>query len=229
MTEMRIAGQKCLILGNDRPQCILVWFVNADAQKEVEFVARHLMAERSLPPFLLTACLVNDWNDDLSPWRAEGIKRQVFSGQGQLTLDWLRDQCIPSLRERWGTDDTAMMVGGYSLAGLFSLWAFHELGIFRGVASCSGSLWFPGWMEYARNHAAPSGSRVYLSLGLREEKARNPVLARVGEATRATYARYNGDSRVTASVLEWNPGNHFAEPERRMLRGFDWLLRQIGK
>lgn len=226
MTEMTIADRDCLILGNDRPKCILIWFVNADAQKEVEFVAQQLMAERNLPPFLLTACLVNDWNDELSPWRADGIKNQVFSGHGQLTLDWLRDKCIPYLRERWGTDDTAMMVGGYSLAGLFSLWAFHELGIFRGVASCSGSLWYPGWMEYACGHAAPSGSRVYLSLGSREEKARNPVLAQVGEATRASYARYSSDSRVTISVLEWNSGNHFAEPERRMLKGFAWLLRQ---
>ena len=72
MTEMRIAGQKCLILGNDRPQCILVWFVNADAQKEVEFVARHLMAERSLPQSMESS--FHGWLRDVPGHAYNGVR-----------------------------------------------------------------------------------------------------------------------------------------------------------
>ena len=77
-------------------------------------------------------------------------------------------------------------IGGYSLAGLFALWAACQTDLFRGVAAASPSMWFPGFLEYIKEHPIRSG-RVYLSLGDREEKTRNPVMATVGDCIREGY------------------------------------------
>lgn len=41
-------------------------------------------------------------------------------------------------------------LGGYSLAGLFSLWAAYQTNLFAGIAAASPSVWFPGFLDYAK-------------------------------------------------------------------------------
>ena len=64
---------------------------------------------------------------------------------------------------------------------------------------------------------------MYLSLGDREERTRNPVMARVGEAIRETEDILKSAGKDC--VLEWNKGNHFKEPDVRTAKAFAWLLR----
>ena len=66
---------------------------------------------------------------------------------------------------------------------------------------------------------------VYLSLGDKEEKTRNRVMARVGEAIRGGYS-FLKDAGICCT-LEWNEGNHFREPDRRTAKAFAWVMRQI--
>ena len=63
--------------------------------------------------------------------------------------------------------------GGYSMAGLFSLWAAYQTDAFASVAAASPSIWFPDFLQYMKEHGIRTES-VYLSLGDREEKTRNP-------------------------------------------------------
>ena len=65
---------------------------------------------------------------------------------------------------------------------------------------------------------------VYLSLGDREEKTRNPVMAQVGNVIRNAEAilREGG----TDCILEWNQGNHFKEPDLRTAKAFAWLMNR---
>ena len=58
-----------------------------------------------------------------------------------------------------------------------------ESDVFSGIVCCSGSLWFPDWDHYVRNHVIQSKCSVYLSLGGKEEKAKNKVMAAVGDRT----------------------------------------------
>ncbi len=118
-----------------------------------------------------------------------------------------------------------LMIGGYSLAGLFALWSMYQTDVFCGAAGCSASLWYPGFTEYAKLHALPKDSRVYLSLGTKEEKARQQVLSGVGDAARELYEHYQQSEAVKTAVLEWNPGNHFKDADERMDKGFSWLLK----
>ena len=117
-------------------------------------------------------------------------------------------------------------IGGYSLAGLFALWAAYQTDRFAGVAAASPSVWFPNFVEYMKNNEIKS-NRVYLSLGDKEEKVRNPVMATVGEKIREAY-----NCLVRQKVkctLEWNQGNHLKEPDVRTAKAFVWLLANSNK
>ena len=157
---------------------------------------------------------VDDWNNELSPWSAPAVfKGDDFGGRGNKTLTWLL-QAIEefSAIERY--------IGGYSLAGLFSLWALIETDKFDGCFSCSSSLWFPGWMEYLYEHRVEN-KRIYLSLGDKEELTKNKTMALVGECTRNTY---NYLSMKNECIYEENPGGHFNDPDGRVMKGIEWII-----
>lgn len=65
-------------------------------------------------------------------------------------------------------------------------------------------------------------SRVYLSLGDKECRARNPRMARVEAETR----RFAGllEARHIPVSLTMNPGGHFHQPQQRVLAGLRGLL-----
>lgn len=166
---------------------------------------------------------VERWNDELSPWRADAVyKNQPFSGEAQGTLEFVTGTFIPKLKAVYGlASDIKIVIGGYSLAGLFSLWAAYRTDIFHAVAAVSPSVWFPGWTEFAAKNCIHAG-RVYLSLGDREEKTGNRVMAMVGENIRLQKDILDG--QAIANVLEWNEGNHFKDVEKRVASGFLWTL-----
>ena len=119
-------------------------------------------------------------------------------------------------------------IGGYSLAGFFALWAAYRTSEFNGAAAVSPSVWFPGWMEYAENNTVKA-ENVYLSLGDKEEKTRNPVMRTVGDNIRRQYEILKSDPGCSRCVLEMNRGNHFREPDIRTAKGFAWLLNNKEK
>ena len=51
--------------------------------------------------------------------------------------------------------------------------AAYQTDAFAGVAAASPSIWFPDFLKYMKEHDIRTES-VYLSLGDREEKTRNP-------------------------------------------------------
>jgi predicted alpha/beta superfamily hydrolase len=101
--------------------------------------------------------------------------------------------------------------------------------MFDGAASCSGSLWFPGWDSFCHTAQAPAGSIVYLSLGGKEEKTRNPAMAGIGDATRKLEQKLKQDPALQAVTLEWNPGGHFTEPQQRTAKGMAWLVHHMDR
>ena len=65
---------------------------------------------------------------------------------------------------------------------------------------------------------------VYLSLGNKEEKTRNPVMAKVGDCIREGHAWIKAEG--VNCTLEWNQGGHFKEPMTRTARAFAWVMQQ---
>lgn len=59
----------------------------------------------------------------------------------------------------------------------------------------------------------------------KEEKAKNHVMAQVGNAIRKQHELLNGQKVNT--TLEWNAGNHFVDSEKRTAKGFAWVLNSL--
>lgn len=185
-------------------------------QKEYELIREFSGRE----DFLLVTVPVDSWNRDLSPWNAPPVfGKELFGDGAKETLRRIEEELIPAF-----SGDRIFLLGGYSLAGLFALWAAYESGRFSGVAACSPSVWFPGFMDFQENHEIRTDT-VYLSLGDREEKAKNRVFATVGDCIRESDRLMR--KRGVNCLLEWNQGNHFMDGEIRTAKGFAWLLRQL--
>ena len=165
--------------------------------------------------FRLIAVKVDNWNTDLSPWKAPAVfgKEDFGEGAGE-TLAKILKLCADEGKKYY--------IGGYSLAGLFALWASYQTDIFKGVAAASPSVWFPGFADYMKGNEIRTGA-VYLSLGDREEKARNPVMATVGDRMREAYSLLR--EQKTDCVIEWNEGNHFKDADIRTAKAFAWVIK----
>ncbi|SCX85174.1 esterase [Butyrivibrio sp. INlla14] len=162
----------------------------------------------------LIAVRINNWNNDLSPWEAPAVfGKENFGGDASTTLCELLKLCNDKGKKYY--------IGGYSLAGLFALWAAYQTDIFEGVAAASPSMWFPGFVDYMKKNEIKTDS-VYLSLGDREEKARNPIMATVGDRIRE--AQIMLKEKGVNCILEWNEGNHFKDADIRTAKAFAWVL-----
>lgn len=161
----------------------------------------------------VVAVPVSDWFQDLTPWAADPVFGNRRFGDGaSRTLGALLEALKPGRR---------YCLCGYSLAGLFALWAGCRTDAFSGIVAASPSVWYPDWIAYSEAHPMRAPA-VYLSLGDREERARNPVMASVGDAIRRQHDILRSAGIRTA--LEWNPGNHFVNSDARMARGIAWML-----
>ncbi|MDL2233315.1 alpha/beta hydrolase [Ruminococcaceae bacterium OttesenSCG-928-L11] len=208
---------------------LVVMVVGAETTAMLPTILDQLEQADKHTPFLLAGFESGDWDRDLTPWPAPPLfrGREPFGGEGASTLRWLMDAFLPVLTANWPVSphrrDRSLL--GYSLGGLFALWASLESGAFGGCASCSGSLWYDGWMEYTRRQDIRPDSRVYLSLGRGEEKARNPRMAAVGDATRRCADWLAANPNVAESALVWHDGGHFRDVEKRLAHGLLWLTR----
>ena len=175
--------------------------------------------------FCLAAFPVVDWENALSPWKTEKVFRggKDFGDGADETIRELERVIVPELKRAQGCPEMPCIVAGYSLAGLFAIYALYRTAAFSGAVSASGSLWFPGFLDYAASHEMPrTPSRVYLSLGNREKNTRSAVMCRVEENTAALHRRFR--TQGIECIFELNPGNHFQEVEQRLAKGIAWAV-----
>ena len=195
------------ILGDDHPDYCLIQAVD---EHDLELLdAEYKIIKESCPDrkILLAAFLVDDWNKDLSPWEVPAVfGKEGFGNGAKDTLGYVLNELMPTLQKDYSVemDAVKLVVGGYSLAGLFA------------------SVWFPGWIDYVKTNDIRTDT-VYLSLGDKEEKAKNQVMAGVGNCIREQADLLSGIN----STLEWNNGNHFVDSEKRMGKGFVWCIKAL--
>ena len=217
---INISGKECYVFFHPEASCLLIQPVDEHElehlQKEVE-----MMEALTDKPFSFVAFRIEDWNKELTPWAAPPAFGRVPFGDGaRQTLTFVTDSLLPAVQGR-GLDVSRCLLGGYSLAGLFALWAGYQCERFQGIVAVSPSVWYPGWIEYVATRKA-FAKAVYLSLGDKEERARNAVMAQVGKAIRRQHELLS--AQTVDTILEWNPGNHFVDSEKRMAKGFAWTV-----
>ena len=148
---MQIGSRPCRIYGEAHAEYLLLQMTGEHEQQsmdnEVDAIAQ------SGRKYLFAAVPVSNWNDALSPWEASAVLgKQGFGGNAADTLRFLTEQVIPTLKQQYPLpENVKIILGGYSLAGLFALWASTQTDQFYGVAVASPSVWFPVSMMRTRS------------------------------------------------------------------------------
>lgn len=212
--------------GNPDSANVLVQMIGEHEVSEMENEIAHIRDSVG-DDFFLLAFKVDDWNLELSPWQAPAVfGNEGFGGGAGDTLKEL-------LEELTGDAEAAgpahkkkkYFIGGYSLAGLFALWAAYQTDLFTGVAAASPSIWFQGFVDHMKAGKI-NADRVYLSLGNREAKTKNPVMATVADCIEMSFELLR--QQGVTSTLEWNEGNHFKDADVRTAKAFSWVLSGPG-
>lgn len=164
-----------------------------------------------------------DWDSDMSPWAIPAISK------GDTPCNGGADAYLSSLTKIIDTSErtlgaaTKRVLCGYSLAGLFAIYALYKTDLFDIVGSFSGSLWFPDFVEFATsNPMQKTPQKAYFSLGDKEAKTSNKYLCKVQDATTAIYEHFLSLGIPSTFVL--NPGNHFVNATERTVAGIKWLV-----
>ena len=166
--------------------------------------------------FQLIAVKVNSWNKDLSPWKAPAVFGNEGFGDGAADT-------LSEILQYTADSSKSYYIGGYSLAGLFALWAAYQTDVFKGAAAASPSIWFPHFTEYMQKSEIKTGS-VYLSLGDKEAKTRNAVMATVADKISEAHSILR--SKGVNCTFEWNHGNHFRDADIRTAKAFAWVINE---
>ena len=168
-----------------------------------------------------------NWDHDMSPWYCPPLSAgdTPCTGGADEYLQLLLTEILPEAEKRLSGKPAFLGIAGYSLAGLFALYAAYRCAAFDRIASISGSLWFPDFMEYALSHEMPKRpEKLYLSLGDREACTKNSLLKTVQTNTETLAGHYR--DLGCAVTWELNPGNHFRDAERRSAKGIRSILEQ---
>lgn len=177
------------------------------------------------PPFTLVAISDLDWNHDMVPWDSPPAFKNAepCTGGADDYLRLLTREIIPTAEKELPGVPSWRGIAGYSLAGLFALYAIYRTDLFSRIGSMSGSLWFPGMKDYIFSHESKRWPDcVYFSLGDKESKTRNPILRSVRQSTEEIQAFYQDKGIDT--VFQLNPGNHYDHAAERTAAGIAWML-----
>lgn len=247
--ELQIAGLSCrlyLLPGYEEGrEYYPVIYVNGEIP--IEEILTKLAGMGAQTDFLLLAIKPESWNDDFSPWAAPTFRvgEEAPQGRADAYLSCLTEEIKPYMDTHYRTKpepgNTALF--GYSLGGLTAVYAIYRTDVFGAAASLSGSLWFDGFCEFMeREKPLRTDLRVYLSLGKKESRSKNPRMGKVAECTQRARKilagqleqpdRYDGvdeESGLEAGTgnrervcFEWNEGGHFHDIAGRFAKAVIW-------
>lgn len=178
--------------------------------KDSQTVCYFFMAERiNIEPVegvRLVMIYPYDWNYCMTPWKYHD-KNMGKTGGGEEFLSWFISEIYDEKYQR-------QYIGGYSLGGLFALFAACEKELFDGVMSVSGSLWYPGALEYFNEKSIGKRiGKIYMSLGDKESLTKNAEREKVGFNTEKLAEVFGKTKEV---FFEYNRGGHFTDINGRI-------------
>ena len=199
----------------------LVWLMagyqDSSQLEELTALLETSVAQGRCIPFAIAGVSPGSWNDAYSPWPLDLPDGRRFGGQADALMQLTESQLLPEVQKLFGFDGRRFAVG-YSLGGLAALY-YAAHGGWNGCASCSGSLWYPGFPEWLASHVPCCP--VYFSLGGKEKNTRDPLMARVEECTQSACALLRPEVKTT---FVHEPGGHFRGTAQRLVHAVEWLL-----
>lgn len=170
-----------------------------------------------------------NWNDDMTPWPAEGVfkKAKPFGGQATSFLNKLTNEIIPETESSLGMVDPERTIMGVSLSGLFAVWAGFTTDAFTNIISISGSLWYDGITEWMKEQTpSPQLKKVCMLLGEKEKNAKDKRMATVEDRTHAASEILKSKSQA-AVLFELVEGTHFSPMLPRLDQAFEVVYGRI--
>ena len=161
-----------------------------------------------------------NWDHDMCPWECPALSKNdtPCTGGADEYLGLLLSEILPKAKKMLVGQPAFTAITGYSLAGLFALYALYRCEEFDRAASMSGSLWFPDFTDYVFKHEMlRKPEKLYLSLGDKEARTQQTLLKTVQHNTEAITEHYR--SQGIDVIFEMNEGNHFKEPALRSAKG----------
>lgn len=179
--------------------------------------------------YILVSISNLNWNNEMTPWYSEKIneKGEEFLGKADEYIQIMLNEIIPKVKNYIERDLEVKIkyyiISGYSLAGLFAIYASYKTNIFSKIVSASGSLWFPKFVDFVKENKISSNvEKIYFSLGNKESKVKNQILANVEKNTKEIEEIYKKQGIKTIYVE--NEGNHFKDAPLRLAKGIKWIL-----
>ena len=205
-----------IVLGNISSNIVLIQPIDDFDLKNLNS-EYELIKENTNVDFILIAIKVKNRNSDLSPWGAPaGIVNERFDGYA--------DNFLKEITRISSDKNKTYIIGGYSLAALFSLWASYKNDSFIGVAAASPSIRFPSFIDFMKENQT-NAKCIYLSLGDKEDRSKNKTLSTVKE--KIIEAHNILKSQNIEVSLEWNEGNHFKDPHIRTAKAFTKIINNL--
>ena len=224
-TQFHIADKRIEVYQSPEPDSAVV-YVNTFAGEDDKLY--QALCGMDCPAFTLVAVSGLKWNHDMVPWDIPPVfeKETPCTGGADNYLQLLTEEIMPRA-EKLVHGVSWRGLAGYSLAGLFAVYALYRTEVFSRIASMSGSLWFPGLMEYIASHEMKRLPEcAYFSIGDRESRTKNPYLQTVQENTEKIQSLYAGYGIDT--FFQLNRGNHYKNAVQRTAAGISWILNRTG-
>ena len=222
MQTFTINGKSISVFSGTKSESPIIYLTTFSAETQQVYEATQTVG---CPPFTLVAISDLEWNHDMAPWDSSPAFKtaEPCTGGADDYLRLLTEEIIPTAEKELAGVPSWRGIAGYSLAGLFALYAIYQSDLFSRVGIMSGSLWFPGMKEYIFSHEPKrQPDCVYFSLGDKESKTRNPVLRSVRQNTEEIQAFYQ--CKGINTIFQLNPGNHYDHAAERTAAGIAWLL-----
>ena len=221
--DFTLCGHKLSLFQAKKADCPLIVFHSFSDEGEAVYQE---LRKQNAPECHFLSIAIHDWQREMSPWPAAALSKdaEVFSGGADAYLESLLSTILPWAGERIRGKASFMGVAGYSLAGLFALYAMYKTDVFSRVAAMSGSFWFPGMRNFCKENTMKIlPEKLYLSIGDQESRTRHPILKTMQENTEELLEYFR--SLGIPCQYELNPGNHFQDVNLRCAKGISELLQ----
>lgn len=165
--------------------------------------------------------------NDYTPWPSPGLDgMQAFGGAGDMYLQFLADCLKPRIDALYpalpGPSDTSII--GASLGGLISLYALYRQNCFGHIVSISGSMWYPGFVNFMQNSVPCRSHTQVLLLSGRMESSGVPLPLRNSvKCLQQAHLILKKQLPLYDIPLLWDNGSHADGLVPRFEKALQWI------
>ena len=222
--QQEICGVKLYVYRSNVQNATTIYFLDGD---QFEGPFNHWIIKHQ-PPLNFVLLNANNRTDNYTPWPLQASENMPidFGGKAEEQLSFITTHVIPFCESEYGFTRSAekRVIGGYSLGGLFSLYAAVKTVLFGTILSCSSSLWYPGFLDYLKEHPFKAAHpKLYMSVGDQEGATATNLTAAQTCNTIALKDFYEPKFQAGDFKFTLEEGNHGNDISGRAWRAIEWV------